>query len=81
MHHASSGNLDRRGFGDVDTLTVHHLSSRIPYYRLPCVLREHPELRAINRLSLLESFRCVRLVLWDESRRCLVPFRDRPSSQ
>jgi omega-6 fatty acid desaturase (delta-12 desaturase) len=53
---------------------VHHLCSRIPYYRLPHVLREHPELRAINHLSLLESFRCVRLVLWDETRRCLVPF-------
>ena len=25
---------------------VHHLSSRIPYYRLPRVLRDHPELRA-----------------------------------
>ena len=60
---------------------VHHLSSRIPYYRLPRVLREHPELRAINRLSLLESLRCVRLVLWDETRRCLVPFHDRPSSR
>ena len=60
---------------------VHHLCSRIPYYRIPDVLREHPELRAINRLSLLESFRCVRLVLWDETRRCLVPFHDCPSSQ
>jgi omega-6 fatty acid desaturase (delta-12 desaturase) len=58
---------------------VHHLCSRIPYYRLPRVLREHPELCAINRLSLLESFRCVRLVLWDETRRCLVPFQNRPS--
>lgn len=53
---------------------VHHLSSRIPYYRLPCVLREHPELRDINRLSLLESFGCVRLTLWDETQSCLVPF-------
>ena len=59
---------------------VHHLCSRIPYYRLPSVLREHPELRDINRLSLLESFGCVRLVLWDETRRCLVPFDVCPSS-
>jgi len=57
---------------------VHHLCSRIPYYRLPRVLHEHPELCAINRLSLRESFRCVRLVLWDETRRCLVPFQNRP---
>jgi omega-6 fatty acid desaturase (delta-12 desaturase) len=55
---------------------VHHLSSRIPYYRLPRALRDHPELGEISRLTLLESFRCVRLVLWDESRRRLVTFRE-----
>jgi acyl-lipid omega-6 desaturase (Delta-12 desaturase) len=54
---------------------VHHLCSRIPYYRLPRVLRDHPELRGVSRLTLLQSFRCVRLVLWDETRRRLVPFR------
>ena len=32
---------------------VHHLCSRIPYYRLPQVLRDHPELDAIGRLTLL----------------------------
>ncbi len=55
---------------------VHHLSSRIPYYRLPQVLRDHPELRDIGRLTLLESFRCIRLTLWDETQRRLVSFRD-----
>lgn len=55
---------------------VHHLCSRIPYYRLSRVLRDHPELRGVNRLTLLQSFQCVRLVLWDESRRRLVSFRD-----
>lgn len=55
---------------------VHHLSSRIPYYRLQCVLRDHPELRNVGRLTLLQSFRCVRLVLWDETQRRLVSFRD-----
>jgi omega-6 fatty acid desaturase (delta-12 desaturase) len=55
---------------------VHHLCSRIPYYRLPRVLRDHPELRGVSRLTLLESFRCVRLVLWDESRRRLISFRE-----
>jgi omega-6 fatty acid desaturase (delta-12 desaturase) len=53
---------------------VHHLSSRIPYYRLPEVLRDHPELRAIGRLTLLQSLRCVRLTLWDEERHRLVSF-------
>ena len=55
---------------------VHHLSSRIPFYRLPRVLRDHPELRHVSRLTLLESFRCVRLALWDGTQRRLVSFRE-----
>jgi acyl-lipid omega-6 desaturase (Delta-12 desaturase) len=55
---------------------VHHLSSRIAYYRLPKILRDHPELRDVGRLTLRESFRCVRLVLWDEMNRRLVSFRE-----
>ena len=55
---------------------VHHLCSRIPFYRLPCVLRDYPELRNVGRITLLESFRCVRLVLWDEEQRRLVSFRE-----
>jgi acyl-lipid omega-6 desaturase (Delta-12 desaturase) len=55
---------------------VHHLCSRIPYYRLPLTLRDHPELRNIGRLTLLQSFRCVRLVLWDEAQRRLISFRE-----
>ena len=53
---------------------VHHLCSRIPYYRLARVLRDHPELAGVGRLTLGDSLRCVRLVLWDESRRRLVSF-------
>ncbi|MEN6541936.1 fatty acid desaturase [Parvibaculum sp.] len=55
---------------------VHHLSSRIPYYRLPEVLRDHPELRGVGRVTLLQSFKCVSLALWDEKRRQLISFRD-----
>lgn len=55
---------------------VHHLSSRIPYYRLSRVLYDHPELRDVGRITLLQSFQCVRLVLWDEARRRLVSFRE-----
>jgi omega-6 fatty acid desaturase (delta-12 desaturase) len=54
---------------------VHHLCSRIPYYRLPSVLRDHPELGNIGRLTLAQSLGCVRLTLWDEDRRQLVSFR------
>jgi acyl-lipid omega-6 desaturase (Delta-12 desaturase) len=55
---------------------VHHLCSRIPFYYLPRVLNDHPELRDIGRLTLLESLRCVRLVLWDERQRRLISFQD-----
>jgi omega-6 fatty acid desaturase (delta-12 desaturase) len=55
---------------------VHHLCSRIPSYRLPQALRDHPELRSIGRLTIWRSIRCVRLVLWDETRRKLVSFRE-----
>jgi len=55
---------------------VHHLCSRIPYYRLPRVLRDHPELRDFGRLTLRESLRCVRLALWDEGEHRLVSFRE-----
>lgn len=55
---------------------VHHLCSRIPFYRLPAVTRDHPELAAANRIGLLAGLGCVRLALWDEDTRRLVPFRD-----
>jgi omega-6 fatty acid desaturase (delta-12 desaturase) len=55
---------------------VHHLCSRIPYYRLQNVLRDHPELGDVGRLTLWQSFRCVRLVLWDEQCRRLISFRE-----
>jgi omega-6 fatty acid desaturase (delta-12 desaturase) len=54
---------------------VHHLSSRIPYYRLNRVLRDHPDLRKIGRLTIGQSLGCIRLVLWDESRRRMISFR------
>jgi omega-6 fatty acid desaturase (delta-12 desaturase) len=55
---------------------VHHLSSRIPYYRLTHVLRDHPELKDMGRLTLWQSFKCVRLALWDEMRGRLISFRE-----
>jgi len=55
---------------------VHHLCSRIPYYRLPRTLRDHPELGAVGRLTLVQSLLCVRLALWDEGQRRLISFRE-----
>jgi acyl-lipid omega-6 desaturase (Delta-12 desaturase) len=53
---------------------IHHLCSRIPCYRLPDVLRDHPQLAAVGQITLLQSLRCVRLALWDEKQRRLISF-------
>ena len=55
---------------------VHHLCSRIPYYRLTRALRDRPELREVSRVTLAQSFTCVRLALWDEGRGRLISFRE-----
>ncbi len=55
---------------------VHHLCSRIPFYRLPLALRHHPDLAKVGRLTLWQSLSCVRLVLWDEAARRLIGFRE-----
>jgi len=54
---------------------LHHLSSKIPFYRLPTVLKEWPELGQVHRLTVRESANCVKLTLWDEQSRRLVSFR------
>ncbi len=53
---------------------VHHLYSRIPFYRLPEVLSDHRELVDCNRMTLFESFKCATLHLWDEKSGKLVSF-------
>jgi len=54
---------------------LHHLSSRIPFYRLRTCFEAHPEFRVARRLTLWSSLRSARLALWDEDARKLVSFR------
>jgi omega-6 fatty acid desaturase (delta-12 desaturase) len=61
--------------GNIGVHHVHHLSSRIPFYRLPQVLRDYPELASFGRLTFLQSLRCMTLALWDEEQRHLISFR------
>lgn len=62
--------------GNIGIHHVHHLSSKVPFYRLPEVLRDYPELCDIGRVSVAESLRSVKLALWDEDCRRLVSFRE-----
>jgi acyl-lipid omega-6 desaturase (Delta-12 desaturase) len=61
--------------GNIGIHHLHHLSSRIPFYRLPQVLKDFPELKDVGHLTIWESLKCVRLTLWDEATKKLVSFR------
>jgi omega-6 fatty acid desaturase (delta-12 desaturase) len=57
---------------------IHHLNSRVPFYRLPEVLRKIPELQKPKTTSLhpLEIFRCLRLKVWDVESQRMVGLRN-----
>lgn len=55
---------------------VHHLVSRIPFYRLQDVLKTFPELREVNRYTMSQTLRPLVLTLWDEDQRRLISFRE-----
>ena len=62
--------------GNIGIHHVHHLSSRIPNYRLRRCLEENPELLKGKRITVREGLSCLRLKLWDEDRQRLIGFRE-----
>lgn len=62
--------------GNIGIHHVHHLYSRIPFYRLTEVLRDHKALAEAQKLTIRQSLACVKLNLWDEKTRKLMSFRD-----
>ena len=55
---------------------VHHLSSRIPNYRLPDCLASTPELQSATRITMRQGIKTMALALWDEKHRQLIRFKD-----
>jgi omega-6 fatty acid desaturase (delta-12 desaturase) len=55
---------------------VHHLSARIPNYRLEQAMKAIPELQSPTRVTVRDSFRLLGLTLWDEAEQRLVSFRE-----
>ena len=57
---------------------IHHLNAKIPFYRLPEVNREMPELQNPRTTSLhpLEIVRCLRLKVWDVGLQRMVSLRE-----
>ncbi len=60
--------------GNIGFHHIHHLSSKIPNYRLRDCYESSPLLQQAPRLRFFESLKCARLKLWDEETRRLVPF-------
>jgi len=61
--------------GNIGIHHIHHLSARIPFYQLPRILRDHPELKFVGRLTFWQSLKCVKLALWCEQTKRMVSFR------
>lgn len=53
---------------------IHHINSRIPFYRLPETMAAIPELQEAKTTSLnpIEMWRCLRLKIWDPEKGMLM---------
>jgi len=60
--------------GNIGYHHIHHLSSRVPNYRLRACFEACPPLQAARRLTFMASLRCARLKLWDEDAGRMVGF-------
>jgi omega-6 fatty acid desaturase (delta-12 desaturase) len=61
--------------GNANYHHVHHLSARIPNYRLRAAHEEQPMFERTPVVTVRSGVRALRLKLWDEARGRLVPFR------
>ena len=60
--------------GNIGFHHIHHLSPRIPNYKLEKCYQENELFRSVKPLTLLSSLRTISLRLWDEEQRKLVGF-------
>ncbi|TDX00323.1 fatty acid desaturase family protein [Dinghuibacter silviterrae] len=64
--------------GNIGFHHIHHLNCRIPFYRLPRVMKEIPELQTAKTTSLhpRDVRDCLRLKVWDPERQQMIGFRE-----
>lgn len=57
---------------------VHHINSRIPFYRLPEAMKSMPELHGVSTTSWnpIDIWKCFRLKLWDEHSEKMITLRE-----
>ena len=62
--------------GNIGFHHIHHLSPRIPNYKLEETYNADPLLRDVNELTIRSSFGTLSLGLWDEEEQRLISFRE-----
>jgi acyl-lipid omega-6 desaturase (Delta-12 desaturase) len=67
--------------GNANYHHVHHLSAKIPNYRLRDAHESHPMFGRTPVVTLRSSIAAFRLKLWDTERERLVPFPQRPHAR
>jgi len=54
---------------------IHHLNSRIPYYRLMSATESVEDYLEVRSIRLKDLFKHLNYVLWDEKKKKIIPFR------
>jgi omega-6 fatty acid desaturase (delta-12 desaturase) len=64
--------------GNIGYHHIHHLNSRIPFYRLPEAMAAIPQLQRARKtsLSIKEIMACLRLKVWDPETNKMIGFRE-----
>ena len=75
--HLKTNFLMRWFTGNIGYHHIHHLNHRIPFYRLPELYRDFPELREAKTITLspVDIIRCLRLKVWDVETQKMVGVR------
>ncbi len=64
--------------GNIGYHHVHHLNSRIPFYRLYEVMQDMPELQNVGKTSwkISDMIACFKLKLWDAEKGKMIPLQE-----
>jgi omega-6 fatty acid desaturase (delta-12 desaturase) len=62
--------------GNIGVHHVHHMSARIPNYKLQQVHDENQEFHVVTKIRFRDTLKLINLALWDEENRKLIRFRD-----
>jgi omega-6 fatty acid desaturase (delta-12 desaturase) len=62
---------------------IHHINSKIPFYRLPEAMAKIPELQkaTVTRLTPSDIIKCLRLKLWDAGQNKMITLAEMKNSQ